>query len=72
MRSRRGRAERSLRTARPRRTTGTILIALGVIAWPIAALLPPLERSLIDSRRGVSCERHHTDHHFRMTAARFR
>lgn len=46
MRSRRGRAERSLRTARPRRTTGTILIALGVIAWPIAALLPPLERSL--------------------------
>jgi hypothetical protein len=47
MRSRRVRAERSLRTARSRRTTGTILIALGVVAWPIAALLlPPFERSL--------------------------
>jgi hypothetical protein len=46
MRSRRVAAERLRRTARPRRILGTILIALGMIAWVTAAILPPHERFL--------------------------
>jgi uncharacterized protein YjeT (DUF2065 family) len=46
MRSRRAVAKRLLKTARPRRIIGTVLVVLGTIAWVSAIFLPVRERSL--------------------------
>jgi hypothetical protein len=46
MQSRRAAAKRLLKTARPRRIIGAILVALGTIAWVSAIFLPVRERSL--------------------------